>query len=186
MNQQGKFGHMTGDMLKIKNKIVAGTLEEGYMSEAQQKAVIDLNKYCTKNKIAGNNTRRQQLMYNIYLVKEQKSILGILFGNGFKTNFREMVMENELASFILNFGIIGFILYVGPFIVILIYGLINIIKKLKNKEKLQTEYLMNIAALILIFALSYLSGYIFFNSSLMVIIVAIGSQIYIKTIKEIE
>ena len=33
---------------------------------------------------------------------------------------------------------------------------------------------MNIAALFLIFALSYLSGYIFFNSSLMIIIAAIS------------
>lgn len=95
------------------------------MSEAQKKAVLDLFEYCKEKNIAGNNTRKQQLMYNIYLVKEQKSMVGILFGNGFKTNFREMVMENELVSFLLNFGIIGFILYVSPFVLILIYGSIN-------------------------------------------------------------
>ena len=150
------------------------------MSEAQKKAVLDLFEYCKEKNIAGNNTRKQQLMYNIYLVKEQKSMVGILFGNGFKTNFREMVMENELVSFLLNFGIIGFILYVSPFVLILIYGSIKLIKKIKNKEKIKTGHLMNVSALVLIFALSYLSGYIFFNSSLMVIIVAIASQIYIE------
>ena len=178
----GEVGHMTGDMLKIKNKILAGTLEEGYMSEAQKQAVLDLNEYTTKHKIAGNDTRTQQLMYNIYLTIEQKNPLGILFGNGYETNFREMVMENELASLLLNFGIIGFILYAGPFITILIYAIIKAIKKLKNKEKLETNYLMSIAALILIFGLSYLSGYIFFNSSIMIIISAVCASLNFKEI----
>lgn len=178
----GEVGHMTGDMLKIKNKILAGTLEEGYMSEAQKQAVLDLNEYTTKHKTAGNDTRTQQLMYNIYLTIEQKNPLGILFGNGYETNFREMVMENELASLLLNFGIIGFILYAGPFIAILIYAIIKAIKKLKNKEKLETNYLMSIAALILIFGLSYLSGYIFFNSSIMIIISAVCASLNFKEI----
>ena len=178
----GEVGHMTGDMLKIKNKILAGTLEEGYMSEAQKQAVLDLNEYTTKHKTAGNDTRTQQLMYNIYLTIEQKSPLGILFGNGFETNFREMVMENELASLLLNFGIIGFILYAGPFITILIYAIVNVIRKLKNKEKLETNYLMSITALILILGLSYLSGYIFFNSSIMIIISAVCASLNFKEI----
>lgn len=173
----GEVGHMTGDMLKIKNAILNGTLENGYMSNAQKEAVLDLHEYTTKNNIAGNDTRTQQLMYNIYLVKEQKSIIGILFGNGFEANFREMVMENELASLMLNFGILGFTLYAGPFIFVLITALIQTIKKIKKKQKLETDYLMAIAALILIFGLSYLSGYIFFNSSVMIMISAVSIEI---------
>lgn len=173
----GKIGHMTGDMLDIKNKILDGTLDEGYMSEAQKQAVLSLNEYTTRKDIAGNETRTQQLIYNLYLVKEQKSPLGILFGNGYKMNFREMVMENEFMSLLLNFGICGFVLYAGPFIAILIAGAVYVIKKLKNKESIQTNYLMNLAALVLVFALSYLSGYVFFNSSLMIIIAAVATQI---------
>ena len=164
----GEVGHMTGDMLKIKNEILDGSLEEGYMSYAQQNAVLKLNEYTTRHNIEGNNTRKQQLMYNYYLVLEQKSILGILFGNGFEANFREMVMENELASLLFNFGIFGFLLYAGAFIAILIFGVIDVIKRLK--KKLDTSYLMAISALGLLIILSYLSGYIFFNSSLIAII----------------
>ena len=98
----GKVGHMTGDMLDIKNSILNGTLEDGFMSVAQQNAVIKLNEYTTIHNIAGNNTRLQQLMYNYYLVLEQKSFLGMLFGNGFEANFREMVMENEFQFHILH------------------------------------------------------------------------------------
>lgn len=164
----GEVGHMTGDMLDIKNSILDGTLEDGFMSEAQQNAVLKLNEYTTIHNIEGNNTRKQQLMYNFYLVLEQKSILGILFGNGFEANFREMVMENELASLLFNFGIFGFLLYAGPFLAILIYAIIDVIKRLK--KKLDTSYLMAISALGLLIILSYLSGYIFFNSSLIAII----------------
>ena len=182
----GEVGHMTGDMLDIKNKILTGTIEYGYMSEAQKQAVLDLNEYTTKKDLAGNNTRRQQLMFNIYLVKEQKSILGILLGNGYKANFREMVMENEFMSILLNFGVVGFILYAGPFIAILILGVMYEIKKIKAKQKLKTNQLINLAALVLIFALSYLSGYVFFNSSLMIVISAVAVQICENTTDDIS
>ena len=49
-------------------------------------------------------------MYNIYLMKNQGSFTGIVFGNGYNNNEREMRMENELASLFLNFGLCGFIL----------------------------------------------------------------------------
>ena len=164
----GEVGHMTGDMIDIKNSILDGTIQAGFMSEAQQNAVLKLNEYASTHNVAGNNTRFQQLIYNFYLVLEQKSVLGILFGNGFETNFREMVMENELASLLFNFGIFGFLLYAGPFLAILIFGVTDVIKRLK--KKLDTSYLMSISALGLLIILSYLSGYIFFNSSLIAII----------------
>ena len=63
----GEVGHMTGDMLRIKNKILDGTLDKEYMSEAQKQAVLDLNEYANKVNLAGTDTRTQQLMYNIYL-----------------------------------------------------------------------------------------------------------------------
>ena len=168
----GEVGHMTGDMLDIKNSILDGTIQAGFMSEAQQNAVLKLNEYASTHNVAGNNTRSQQLIYNFYLVLEQKSVLGILFGNGFEANFREMVMENELASLLFNFGIFGFWLYAGPFLAILIFGVIDVIKRLK--KKLDTSYLMSISALGLLIILSYLSGYIFFNSSLIAIISVVG------------
>ncbi len=166
----GEVGHMTGDMLKIKNSILDGTIEKDFMSEEQKEAVLKLNEFANEHNISANNTRTLQLIYNFYLILEQKSILGILFGNGYKTNFREMVMENELASLLFNFGIIGFILYACPYLAILIKALIDVIKKIKAKQKLQSSYLVTISALGLIFALSFLSGYIFFNSSLIAII----------------
>ena len=176
----GEVGNMTGDMLRIKNKILNNELEENYMSEAQSKSVIELYEYAKKHNLEGNNTRRQQLMYNIYLVKNQKSILGILFGNGYKMNFREMVMENELASMALNFGILGFLLYIIPFIGILVYSAKQCIK---DKNKISSNVIMYQCGLGLALVLSWMSGYVFFATSSMLIIV-ITSVLLISEVLE--
>lgn len=176
----GEVGNMTGDMLRIKNKILDGTLEQGYMSEAQQKATMELYDYAVKHNLAGNDTRTQQLMYNIYLVKNQKSGFGILLGNGYESNYREMVMENELASMLLNFGIIGFILYVCPILAILIY---SVYKGFKNIKKVNVSYIMCQSALALALILSWMSGYVLFATSSMAVIVVI-STILLKDVDE--
>ena len=78
-------------------------------------------------------------------------------------------MENELASMLLNFGIIGFILYIGPFLVILIFALIEAIR---NIRKIDVEYVMLTLGLAMSLVLSFLSGYVFFATSSMIVIVA--------------
>ena len=174
----GEIGNMTGDMLDIKNKIIDGTIEQGFMSEPQKQATLDLYKYAKKHNIAGNDTRRQQLIYNVFLVKHQKNLLYMLFGNGFKTNFREMVMENELASLILNFGILGFILYVAPLIIVLVIATKNIICNIINLIKFENiakardkkKQIMYQFALALVLILSWLSGYVLFATSSMIVI----------------
>ena len=61
--------HITGSILKIK---------EGYMSEAQKQSILDLYNIANKLQVKNNDQRMQQLIYNIVLVKNQKSILMIL------------------------------------------------------------------------------------------------------------
>jgi predicted membrane protein len=178
----GEVGNMTGDMLRIKNKILNNTLEEGYMSEAQKQSVLDLHEYTKSVKLAGNDTRTQQLMYNIYLMKNQHSFTGIVFGNGYNNNEREMRMENELASLFLNFGLCGFILYACPILAVLIYAIVFGIKKRKD---ITLSYVMNVAALILAIGLSWLSGYVLFATSSMTVIVVIATLLLVE-IKKIK
>ena len=166
----GKIGNMTGDMLDFKNSILDGTMEDGFMSQAQKDATLDLYSYAQKHNIAGNNTRKQQLIYNIYLVKHQKSLLCVLFGNGFKTNYREMTMENELASLLLNFGVCGFILYALPFLYVLILAIENIVIEARKKESNLKNSIMYMLSLGLVITLSWFSGYVFFATSNMIVI----------------
>ena len=71
----------------------------------------------------------------------------------------------------MNFGIIGFILYLGPFIFIL--G--NIVYlTLKNREIIDKNIIMYITGLSLGLALSTLAGYVFFNQSSMIMMCVIS------------
>jgi hypothetical protein len=156
------------------------------MSEPAKKSILDLYHYANEKQIVNNDMRRQQMIYNLYLVKNQASIPLILFGNGYLANYRELVLEMEGLSFLLNFGLIGFCLYFVPFIVIFIYGTYQ---GLRNIKKIDTEYVMYLAGLFCSFALSFLSGYTFFNSSSMMIIIVICvlliSKIHgLKNVKE--
>lgn len=163
--------HITGDMFEIKSKIENGTLEEGYMSKEQQQAVITLNEIATKYDLSVKQMRTLQLIYNIELANNQSNLIYRLFGNGYVSQYREMVLEMELAAILINFGIYGFILYLVPFIVVYGYSLYN---GIKNIKKIDAEYIMLIAGGGFAFALSLLSGYIFFNASTTMIIILIN------------
>ncbi len=162
--------HVTGSILEIKEKIEENTLEEGYMNEPQKKSILELYDICNNLNVKNNDQRMQQLIYNVLLVKNQKSIVGILFGNGYMNNFRELVLEMEIPAFLLNFGVIGFILFFIPFLAIFIY---SVYIGFKNIKKIDKEYMMLCLGGGFVFALSFFAGYTFFNSSTMMVIITI-------------
>lgn len=178
----GNVSHLTGDLTVIRNKIVNNELEEGFMTEAQKQSVLDLYDYAEKYNVSNTNTRMQQLIYHCMLVKNQKNPLLVLFGNGYLINTNELVWEMEFPAFILNFGIIGFLLYMVPFLYILFRALKTMIKNFKNTD---VEFTMLLLAVMLSFILSTLSGYTFFNSSSMIIII-IANVLLNNKIKEVN
>lgn len=163
--------HISGSLLEIKNKIDNNEITEEYMSVSAQKSIIDLYNFANKYNVVNNDMRTQQLIYNVYLVKNQANPIYILFGNGYMANYRELVLEMEIPAFLFNFGIFGFILYFIPFLAIAIYA---IIIGVKNRRKIDSEYIMLTLGCLFSFALAFLSGYTFFNSSTMMVIVVLN------------
>lgn len=174
--------HITGDLYEIKKQIENGTLEEGYMTEEQQQAVLTLNKIAKKQNLSTQNMRTLQLIYNTELAKNQANPIYFLFGNGYVSQYREMILEMELFAILINFGLFGFILYLMPFIAIYGYSLY---KGIRHIKKVDMEYIMLIAGGGLAFALSVLSGYIFFNASTTMIIILTNVLLVNKT-KELK
>ena len=156
--------YVTGDILDVYKKINNNEISENYMSDAEKKAIIDLCEFAEKYNISNVDLRKQQFIYNMFLIKEQKNILLILFGNGYKNQTGELVMEMEVPALICNFGIVGFLLYLGPIVSILA---INIYKAIKNLRNIQIDKVMYIAGSGLAILLSSVSGYVFFNFSSM-------------------
>ena len=131
--------HITGDLLDIKNKIDNNQLENGYMSQSQKESILDLYNIANSLNVSNNDQRMQQLIYNISLVKNQKNIWLILFGNGYMANFRELILEMEIPAFLFNFGLFGFTLYFVPFLSIFIY---YIYFAFKYRKKIDDEFIM--------------------------------------------
>ena len=160
----GLVRNVSGDILMLYKQIKNGELSDEYMSEEAQKSIVELYEYATKSNLSNVNLRKQQLMYNIFLVKNQKNPLLIIFGNGYKAQFRELVMEMEVPAIICNFGLIGFAIYLGPFIAIWIYSTYKLIKE----RDFDSQQILYISGIMLGLGLSTLAGYTFFNQSSMV------------------
>lgn len=174
--------HISGDMLKIKKQIDNHTLQEGYMSEAEKQSVYDLYHFANKHNIRNNDLRTQQLLYNMFLVKNQQNIGLVIFGNGYVSKFCEMVLEMEIPAFLLNFGIVGFLLYFSPFLMILLYGGYVFVK---YRKQLDTEYIMLWFGLFTGFILACISGCTFFYASSSMLMICL-SVILIQKIRQIK
>lgn len=176
---QEEIAHLTGDVLNIYKDIKDNNLEENYLSQAEKESFLELYDIANKYNLKSNDQRTHQIIYNLCLVKNQHNIGFILFGNGYLNNFRELVLEMELMSFLLNFGIVGFILYVMPFVALLVHAFIQIIKNIKESD---TESIMLFLGSGFAYVLSLLSGYVFFNSSSMIIVIILHTTL-VKKVK---
>lgn len=157
-------------------------MDENYMSESMQQAYLDLYNTANEKQISNTNMRTLQLIYHSNLIKEQNSIPMLLFGNGYMSHYYEMIFEMEVPAFLFNFGVIGFFLYFIPFLIIAVYGIYVILKKFKVSK---VEFSMALSGLWFAIIISFLSGYTFFNSSTMIIIITL-SVIVINQIKDID
>lgn len=158
--------HLTGDLtnfvVEIKNE-----QPSVMMSEEQKLALLQTYQFATKKDIANTNRRLQQLIYHHYLFKEQFSMKTFLFGNGYLNNYPELTLEMEVPAFFYNFGFLGFLLYFGPFLSILIYMMIAFFKNIK---RVTIDYIMYLSGAGLSMVLSLLTGYVYFYVPSMLVV----------------
>lgn len=164
----GKSAHITGDATKYVKQIQDGEMAEEFMDKAQQKALLALYQKGNEWNLQVKERRVQQLIYHTYLVKEQHDPFRILFGNGYHANYYEMVLEMELPALLYNFGILGFILYFGPFLWMLGKSVVVFVRK---RKKVDSTYVFYLFTEFFAIVLSFLCGYTFFHVSCMLIII---------------
>ena len=111
----GEVSHISGDVLKLKEQIDNNSLNEDVLSGAAQRAVLDLYEYANKHNLMNTDRRTQQLVYHIMLVKEQKNIFAVIFGNGFLNHLGELSLEMEIPAFLFNFGVVRFSIVLWAF-----------------------------------------------------------------------
>lgn len=160
--------HITGDALKFVKQIKSNEIDEKFMNNAQQKALIKLYDAANKMNLSNQNRRVQQFLYHSFLVIEQNNPILWLFGNGYLSNYSEMTLEMEFVALLYNFGIVGFILYVGVFLVIDFLAIKTFIKK---RGKVDVAYSFYLFSCLFAVLLSFFAGYTFFHVSCMLIII---------------
>ena len=124
--------YMAYDFTLLKEKLESGVLEENYLNKEQKSALFKLDEYTKRTKFVSTDLRGQQLLYHTFLYMEQKDIALKLFGNGYLINMGALTLEMETIALFYNFGIIGFILFFIPFLVVLLYGIFIGIKNIKK------------------------------------------------------
>lgn len=179
--QTGEQRYVTGDILNLYKQITNGTLPEKFMSEEEKNAIIKLCELAKETKLSNVNLRAQQFIYNIILVGEQKDLSLLLFGNGYKNQTGELVMEMETPAILCNFGLIGFILYFGPFLTIFLYGLFKIYQ---NRKNVKIDIIMYLTGCSLAIVLSSFSGYVYFNFSSMTMVILLNILLLDRNKKE--
>jgi len=175
--------HIAYDLEDIKENVDNNLVDTKYMNKEQIKALNSLYDYANDTNLSNIDLRKQQLIYNVYLYKYQHNVLYKLFGNGYLVNFSSLTLEMEEIALFINFGIIGFILYFVPFLSIFIYGAYIGIKYIK---RLDSEYIMYMAGIFTSYFIALFSGHIYFNTSVMPVVIIIHILLLnkIKVIKE--
>lgn len=163
-----QVSHITGDALDYVLQIEKGKMDSKFMDFSQQKALVQMKNTADKWKLDNSNRRVQQFLYHTYLIGNQKSISRILFGNGYFANYDEMTLEMELISLLYNFGILGFVLYLGCFIWLEVKAVFSYFR---NPKKYRETYLFYLFGVAFVYALSLMAGYTFFHVSCMIAIV---------------
>lgn len=167
VDEEGKILSVTQDIHNLNKKIKNGEISEEFLSKHEQKALIETEKVAKEKGLVGHSRREAQTIYNIKWMKNEKNIIKILFGKGHLITYGEMILERELLACILDFGIIGFSLFILPFLIILFYNSYLILYDLVNRKgiNINTQKLMAIFGIFFAFCLSYFAGAIFYPMS---------------------
>ena len=170
----GEAGHTTGDTSMFIYGLKNNTIDENVMSKEQSKSYIEMYTAAQRLELDANSLRTQQLIYHLYLIKNQHNIFYILFGNGYIVNYGEMTLEMEVIAILFNFGIIGFILYIIPFI----YVYIKLIKQVIKSKKRTVDDIMMLIMMLIVFGLSFMAGYVFFSGTCALMLISLMTLEY--------
>ena len=150
------------------------------LSERDKKNIVEfvdtLNKNEVLAKIKVNDLRKMQEIYAKIEWKNDKNLMIKLFGNTSLKKQGELILEKELLGYYYNFGIIGSILYILPYIILTTY-IIYLGFRRKSIKYINSNYINYLYLIILTFGLSYNMGSVFHstNASLLFAILIVSA-----------
>lgn len=162
--------HIAYDLYNLKIAIDNNLVADDYMDSDQIYALNKLYDYANEHNFSNIDLRKQQLVYHVYLYEKQDDISLKLFGNGYLSSQGSLILEMEVLALLFNFGLIGFILYFMPFLATFLYC---IYVMFKNIKRVDIESIMYTFGVLISYAISMLAGHVYFNTSVMPMIIVI-------------
>lgn len=151
--------HVTPTVHDLNIKIKKGEVKEENLSKIRQKSLVETEEIASKKKLKSHDRRSAQTIYNYLVIKNSKSISKIIFGKGHLLSYGEMILERELLVIIMDYGLLGSILFLMPYLLLICYlG----IRSLKYIKELNTSFYISLFSLSLSFLLSYFMGTVLF------------------------
>lgn len=169
--------YMAYDLVELKEKLDNKELDKKYMLEEQKQALFELDRYSTIHELKSTSLREQQLLYHHFLYHNQKDISLKLVGNGYLTNMGMLTLEMEIIALWYNFGIIGFLLFIGPFLALFCY---SVYQGIKYYKQVDVSYMMLVSGCFMTYMISIMAGHTYFNTSVMIVIILLHTFLYKK------
>ena len=140
----------------------------------------DASGYLTEQFYNGNvhpsDTRSKQLVYS-YKMYEYSDVQYKLLGIGYLNQTNFLALERDFFMALFNFGIIGFILFLGIPIWLFIK---TAIFSLKNLKKLDLEWAMLFMGLGIFFCISIYAGYTYIYTNFSIFLVLLMTMLLLK------
>lgn len=172
---------VTLEIHNLNKKIKNHEISESFLSKNEQEALIETEEIAISKNLTGHDRRKAQTIYNFILVKKQKSILNILFGKGHLLSYGEMTLEREILAIPMDFGLIGFTLFLVPYIFLAIQ---IILLAFRYMRYINIEYIISIYGILLAFILSYAAGAVYYPMASSFMLAIIYSMSF-KILKDI-
>lgn len=163
----GSLGHTSGDTSAMVYKIKNDELSDDYISDVEAVSYLKMYDYANEKNFKGTDLRRQQMVFHFHLFKEQKSITKVLFGNGYVNHYGEMILESEILAFLFNFGVIGFLVFLGSFVVCFVKKM----SKYREYVNKDINLIIRSFCFLLGLGLALMAGYVFFSTSCILVMI---------------
>lgn len=168
----GKVAHVTGDTITFVKEIKEGSIEN--MQELRKDSYLTFYELANKYKVSNTDRRTQQWIYHTTMYFCSRDPMTYLFGNGYLNHYGEMILEMETVSLLYNFGILGFVLYLGW---VGYFGFRNWKEWKLAFHKKNGTYFLWLFGYFFAFLLSTLTGYVYFNTTTALIILLYGLKL---------
>ena len=129
--------------------------------------------------IRGDNRARQLEIVKRIKENNNNTVLDTIFGMGATPmNSRGYMIENDLISHYYNLGVIGVILFMFPFVTVILLALFKVVKKIKIWSCINMEFFAYLLSVCMAYFVGYFAGHVLDEYIVTIFVAVIAGLMY--------